>query len=106
MEYYTPKVIKKIQAFLFDGSSDSIPDELNYYKNSSGQMMMAQGSDSCSKCGRPRYLHSIVLPNNQVCPNTYVVVENDRVINLIDKESFESIYKKIEIRDINYEEVK
>lgn len=106
MEYYIPKVTKKIQAFLFDGSSESIPDELNYYKNSSGQIIMVQGSSSCPKCGRPKYLHSIALPNDLICPNTYVVVENDRIINLIDKESFESVYKKIEIRDIDYEEVK
>ena len=105
MEYYIPKVTKKVQAFLFDGSSESIPDELNYYKNSSGQMIMVQGSDNCSKCGRPGHLHSLVLPNNPVCPNTYVVVEDDKIINLIDKESFESIYKKIEIQDINYDEV-
>ena len=44
---------------------------------------------------------------NMICPNTYIVTTKDSfTISIMDKETFESIYRPLDIEEGNWKDIK
>ena len=97
---YTPRVQPIIEADFFEDINhiSNIPLEIRRVPVS------MQGI--CSLCNRPLNLHGFI-DHSMICPNTYIVnTKESLTVNIMDKETFESIYSPLDIEEGNWEDIK
>ena len=97
---YTPRVQPIIEADFFEDINhiSNIPLEIRRVPIS------MQGI--CSLCNRPLNLHGFI-DHNMICPNTYIVnTKESLTVNIMDKETFESIYRPLDIEEGEWKDAK
>ena len=96
-----------IEAFFYI-NYDSIPENLKYSNNNPQGLMPLNLDVGCSKCKKKALNHLVYFRNgkeNIICPNRFIIYKDNLVIEDLDKEDFNKIYYKIEIKEGEYSEV-
>ena len=97
---YIPRVPPIIEAYFFEDINHvpSMPLEIRRVPVS------MQGV--CKACNKPFNQHGFI-DQSMICPNTYIMTTKDSfTINIMEKETFESIYSPLDIEEGNWKDIK
>lgn len=84
---YKPKKEQIVSAIEFNGEFNEELKEL-------GISRVPNYMKITCNCGEPDYKHGL-YKNNVICPNQYIIHNNDEVVNVMSKKSFEEIYEPL-----------
>lgn len=93
---YIPRKNQSIEAYKFTGKITEELKELGLKEMSKNRVF------SCN-CGQPVDKHAYIANNMKsmfsfeqiICPNSYVIFENNQIVNIMSDKNFEEIYKPL-----------
>lgn len=86
---FVPRKEQVISAIKFVGEFDPIFDVINIRKIPS-----EFSTQVCPNCG-VSLEHHVMYNENIICPNQYIIYDNDMITNVMSIENFEDIYKPL-----------
>lgn len=86
---FVPKKEQVISAIKFIGEFDPLFDAINVRK-----IPYEYNTQVCPNCGQSLERH-VMYNENIICPDQYIIYDNNMIVNVMSIENFEEIYKPL-----------